>query len=67
MTEDIERPAGLADAETYVEASDRPIAGGCWHILTDGSVLYERRPGEYEPAVLTADTLRSNATWRRAN
>ena len=57
-------------ATVYVEAGDRPIAGGRWYVLPageDGSerVIYERPTGEFaDPAVVSADTLRTSPTWR---
>jgi predicted Rdx family selenoprotein len=53
----------LADAITYVVA-DQPNAGDRWHVLPDMTVIYERRPGEFEEArVLTASTLRDRPLW----
>lgn len=53
----------LTDAITYVVA-DQPNAVDRWHVLPDMTVIYERRPGEFEEArVLTAATLRDRPLW----
>lgn len=53
----------LTDATTYVVA-DRPNAVDRWHVMPDMTVIYERRPGEFEEArVLTASTLRDRPLW----
>lgn len=54
----------LAAAEVFVEAADRPIAGGRWHIVPGEVVWYERPSGEFNRAVIAAHTLRSSPTWR---
>lgn len=48
----------LTDTITDVVA-DQPISVDRWHLLSDMTVFYERRPSEFEEAhVLTATTLR---------
>lgn len=50
----------------YVEAADPPIAGGRWEILTKDVVRYVRPGGEVvQPAIVSADTLRTSSTWRQ--
>lgn len=57
-----------AGAEQYVEAADRPIAGGRWFILAGDEVVYQRPGGEYvRDAVVRAVDLRSSPTWRRVD
>ena len=50
----------------YEETSARPVADGRWHVLADGTVLYERRPGsgDLEPAIINAEDLRTKPEWR---
>ena len=56
----------LAGATTYAVA-DQPNAVDRWHVLPDMTVIYERRPGEFEEArVLTASTLRDRPLWVEA-
>ncbi|WP_410640706.1 hypothetical protein [Amycolatopsis sp. lyj-346] len=53
----------LTAAITYVIAN-QPNAVDRWHVLSDMTVIYERRPGEFEEArVLTASTLRDRPLW----
>ncbi|MFG1642642.1 hypothetical protein ACGFMK_20315 [Amycolatopsis sp. NPDC049252] len=53
----------LANATTYV-VTDQPNAVDRWHVLPDMTVIYERRPGEFEEArVLTASTLQNHPAW----
>lgn len=53
----------LTGATTYVVA-DQPDAVDPWHVLLDMTVIYERRPGEFEEAyVLTASMLRERTLW----
>ncbi len=53
----------LTNATTYVVA-DQPHAVDRWHVLPDMTVIYERRPGEFEEArVLAASTLRDRPAW----
>ncbi|WP_410616339.1 hypothetical protein [Amycolatopsis sp. lyj-109] len=53
----------LTNATTYVVAG-QPNAVDRWHVLPDMTVIYERRPGEFEEArVLTATTLRDQPLW----
>ncbi|SFW50239.1 hypothetical protein [Amycolatopsis australiensis] len=53
----------LTGATTYV-ATGQPNAVDRWHVLPDMTVIYERRPGEFEEArVLTASTLRDRPAW----
>jgi hypothetical protein len=53
----------LSNAVTYVVA-DQPDAVDRWHLMPDMTVIYERRPGEFEEArVLTASTLRDRPLW----
>jgi hypothetical protein len=57
----------LTEAITYVVA-DQPNAVDRWHVLPDMTVIYERRPGEFEEArVLTASTLRDRPLWVEAS
>jgi hypothetical protein len=56
----------LTGAEIYVEASDRPIAGGRWYVLPDDTVAYQPPDGPLRPASTPAATLRSDTTgWKR--
>lgn len=59
--------AGLATATTYVATGPAAgaAAGGRWHVLPDGkTVLYERRPGEYDQAhIVPAHTLETSSSW----
>lgn len=58
----------LTGAEIYIETQDPPIAGGRWYVLPDDTVLYQRPDGGFNPTVvLTASTLRSSPSWRRAD
>lgn len=53
----------LANARTYIVV-DHPNAVDRWHVLSDMTVIYERRPGEFEESrVLTASTLRDRPLW----
>ncbi|WP_086840620.1 hypothetical protein [Amycolatopsis kentuckyensis] len=53
----------LTDAITYVVAG-QPNVVDRWHVLPDMTVIYERRPGEFEEArVLAATTLRDRPLW----
>jgi hypothetical protein len=54
----------LHGATAYRETA-RPESTERWHVLADGvTVIYERRPGEFEPArVLTAETLARRDAW----
>jgi len=62
----LETPPDLTGATTYVVA-DQPHAVDRWHVLPDMTVIYERRPGEFEEArVLTAATLRDRPLWVEA-
>lgn len=55
----------LTDATTYVVA-DQPNAVDRWHVLPDMTVIYERKPGEFEEArVLTASTFATAPLGRR--
>ena len=67
MTDDDVSPPGLREVvETYVEARDRPVAGGRWEVLADDSVRYVRPSGQIvHPAVIPASTLRTSLSWRR--
>ncbi|UOZ09381.1 hypothetical protein [Amycolatopsis sp. WQ 127309] len=59
----METPPDLTNATTYVVV-DQPSAVDRWHVLPNMTVIYERRPGEFEEArVLTAATLRSRPPW----
>ena len=56
----------LAAAEVYVEAAERPVAGGTWYVLPDDRVIYQRPNGAFElKPVITADALRSQSTWKK--
>jgi hypothetical protein len=46
----------LTNEMVYVEAG-RPIAGGRWHVLSDGTVAYETVDGAWQPSVHTAEAL----------
>lgn len=60
-------PPDLTDATTYAVAS-QPNAVDRWHVQPDMTVIYERRPGEYEEArVLTASTLRGSPCGSRCH
>lgn len=53
----------LNGATTYRETA-RPDSTERWHVLADGSVWFERRPGQFEPArILTAETLARREAW----
>ncbi|OXM63091.1 hypothetical protein [Amycolatopsis vastitatis] len=53
----------LTEATTYVVAGQSGAVDR-WHVLPDMTVIYERRPGEFEEArVLTASTLRDRPSW----
>jgi hypothetical protein len=44
--------------------ADQPNAVDRWHVQPDMTVIYERRPGQFEEArVLTASTLRDSPLW----
>lgn len=53
----------LTDATTYRHT--QTDVGDRWHILADGeTVIYERRPGEFEPAkIVTASVLVHGDVW----
>jgi hypothetical protein len=63
----------LAGAEVYVEAGDRPVAGGRWHIVPNPDtapagqpelVVYQRPNGKYAyKSMVTAHDLRTSPTW----
>ncbi|MET8848018.1 hypothetical protein [Amycolatopsis sp. NPDC004625] len=56
-------PPDLTGATTYV-VTGQANAVDRWHVLPDSTVVYERRPGEFEEArVLTASTLRNRPLW----
>jgi hypothetical protein len=43
---------------------NQPHAADRWHVLPDMTVIYDRRPGEFEEArVLTTSTLRNRPLW----
>ena len=63
MSAPLDKP-DLTGVTTYVVA-DQPNAVDRWHVLPDMTVVYERRPDEFEEArVLTASTLRDRPTWQ---
>lgn len=47
----------LAGEQVFVEAG-HPVAGGRWHLLPDGTVVYENPEGHWMPSTHTADALR---------
>jgi hypothetical protein len=49
----------LSNAVTYVVA-DQLDAVDRWHVMPDMTVIYERRPGEFEEARVT---LRDRPLW----
>jgi hypothetical protein len=53
----------VTGAVIYVEAGQRPVAGGRWHVLGD-VVHYERAPGQFESSIIAAHTLRTSESWR---
>src|SRR4051812_38712433 len=62
--DDVWAPEPVEVIETYVEAHDRPIAGGRWEVLADDSVRYVRQSGQVvHPAVVPVSTLRDSPSW----
>lgn len=55
----------LIGAVVYVETAEPPVAGGRWYVLPDDTVIYERRPGVFEPpSLIPAAMLRTSRPWR---
>lgn len=53
----------VTGARVFVETG-KPVAGGRWYCLADGSVVYERPSGErVHPAVVSAETLQHSPSW----
>jgi hypothetical protein len=53
----------LTGAHTYAEGAG-PNTVDRWHVLADGTtVVYERRPGEFEPSIIAAHTLTNSIAW----
>ncbi|MCR6485527.1 hypothetical protein M8542_22110 [Amycolatopsis sp. OK19-0408] len=60
-------PPDLTGATTYA-AAGQPNAVDRWHVQPDATVIYERRPGEFEESrMLTASTLRDSPLWIEAS
>ena len=69
-----EPPVDLTGAEVYVEAGERPIAGGRWYIPRPEDVpadqpdlaVHQRPNGKYSyKSMFSATSLRTNPTFRR--
>jgi len=47
----------LAGEKVFVETGT-PIAGGRWHLLADGTVVYENPAGTWMPSTHNSEALR---------
>jgi hypothetical protein len=55
----------LTDEQVFVEAG-RPVAGGRFHLLADGTVVHENDAGHWQTSMHDADALRDPSRFTPA-